>query len=251
MLVVTVERYWRRRLLAVAAVAGSLGLAYLGSMVNPAPRGLPTAAAPAPLRQVPERGDRVALTFNVTWGEQVPAGVLDALARHRARATFFVTGRWAEAHPDLVARMTREGHELGSLGYEVVPATGRRDRDLRENLERGARVLTALTGRRPVFYRPPDGEAAPQVLATAAALGQRVVLWHVDSHDWANVGPDYVAERVVKRARAGDVILLTASDVAASTPDAVHSLLPALRARGLVPATLGELVGAAAPLNPR
>lgn len=243
MLVVTVERYWRRRLLAVAAVAGSLGLAYLGSMVNPAPRGLPAAAAPAPLRQIQDRGNRVALTFNVTWGDHVPAAVLDALARHRARATFFVTGRWAEAYPDLVARIMREGHELGSLGYEVVPAKGRRERDLGENIERGARILTTLTGRRPVFYRPPDGKATSQVLKAAAALGQRVVLWHIDSHDWANVGPDYVAERVVKRARAGDVILLTASDVAASTPQAVHSLLPALRARGLVPVTVGELAG--------
>ncbi len=251
MIVLTVERYWRRRLLAMAAVAASVGLAYLGSLVNPAPRGLPAAAQPAPLRQVPGGNGRVALTFNITWGDQVPARVLDALAQHRTRATFFVTGRWAEAHPDLVQRMVRDGHEPASLGYEVAPFTGRRSRDLRQNMERGARVLAALTGRRPAFYRPPDGEAGADVLAAAAAAGLRVVLWNLDSHDWANVGPDYVVDRIMRRVGAGDVLLLTASDVAASTPDALLSLLPALRAKGLAPTTLGELLGAGAAVSGR
>lgn len=110
-------------------------------------------------------------------------------------------------------------------------------------MERGAAVLQRLTGHRPAFYRPPDGQVTPELAETAATLGQRVVLWHVVSRDWANPGPDYVVDQVVKHARAGDVVLVTASDTVSSTPDALLSLVPALRARGLTPVTLSDLAG--------
>jgi len=73
-----------------------------------------------PIRSVPEAEGKVALTFDLSWGEVVPPKVLAVLEEYEVKCTFFLSGPWAASHPELVADIVAAGHEVGSHGYRHV-----------------------------------------------------------------------------------------------------------------------------------
>lgn len=109
--------------------------------------------------------------------------MLDALRAAGARATFFVLGPRAAAHPELIARTLAEGHAVGVHAHEHV-------RHTELDAEAGAadldRALTALQrlGVRPEIWRTPWGVEAEWTRPAAAARGLRIVGWSADTHDW-------------------------------------------------------------------
>jgi len=60
----------------------------------------------------------VALTFNIGWGDEKAKPILEELKRMNVQsATFFLSGAWAERHPELVDQIVKQGYEIGNLGY--------------------------------------------------------------------------------------------------------------------------------------
>ena len=90
--------------------------------------------------------------------------ILDLLERFAIRATFFVPGWVAERHPELIARIHRNGHELGHHGYRHEWLDGDRPELEREVLAKGIAALTAITGERPLGYRSPAWELTEHTL---------------------------------------------------------------------------------------
>ena len=122
-------------------------------------------------------GRHAVLTFDDGPDPRWTPRVLDALAAHDAKATFFMVGERAERHPELVARVVAAGHEVGNHTWAHV----RIDRlDLRRVLAQLGRThdtLTRLTGRPPTLFRPPWGDIDAVGLLAAAEFDYRVVLW--------------------------------------------------------------------------
>lgn len=206
-------------------------------------RGSPGAAATGGARAA-GAGGPVALTFNDGPDVTVTPALLDTLARFRVRATFFVVGARAEREPELVRRMAREGHEVESHGYEHRPPAGRPVAEIRADLARSAGVIQRLTGRRPLFFRPPGGQLDPAVVAAAADQGLRIVMWtNVGAEHRPDLPREEMAARLLRAAYPGAVLMLHAD--LPGTAELVELLL--LRARGLgisfVP--LGELLRSA------
>ena len=147
---------------------------------------------------------RVALTID-TEQRSRPAGAgnagrqLDLLAREAVRATFFVQGRWASAHPGLARRIADEGHLIGNHTYHHVPLSLMTDEGIRHTVGRAEDVIIPRAGiesLRPWFRCPyGDGEDDERVLGVLAALGYRNVPWDVDPFDWR---PDRTAGEVVQ-----------------------------------------------------
>jgi peptidoglycan/xylan/chitin deacetylase (PgdA/CDA1 family) len=105
-------------------------------------------------------------------GEALPR-ILDVLARHNVRATFFVPSWVAEKHPDAIARIVAGGHEVGAHGVvHVSPNTLDREEELRR-LRESVDVLTRLSGNRPVGYRAPSWALSDVTLELVAAEGFR------------------------------------------------------------------------------
>ena len=115
----------------------------------------------------------VALTFDDGPDPVWTRDVLDTLDRRGARATFFVIGRKAEAHADVVHEIVARGHTIGLHSYAHDRLFSLRTaRTVRRDLERGIAVLERITGERPVLFRPPIGHTNP-VIAHRAAAPQR------------------------------------------------------------------------------
>ncbi|MDQ7794803.1 MAG: polysaccharide deacetylase family protein [bacterium] len=241
MIFLTLDLRPRRRLLLGWGLA-LLVLALLA--LAPPDWVLPVAGRLSPIRQAPTREKVTALTFNISWGVEVPRRVLAALEEGGAKATFFVSGPWAASHPDLVREIAGGGHTVGSLGHRHVDLTTLSRQELADDLSHADRVLEAITGARPLFFRPPDGRLNDLVLETAGAMGYTVVTWRTDSLDWRNPPPEKIARRVLARVAPGDIVLLNASDSARQTDRALPAILDGLERRGYRAVTLTELLAA-------
>jgi peptidoglycan/xylan/chitin deacetylase (PgdA/CDA1 family) len=109
--------------------------------------------------------------------------VLDVLAAAGKRATFFPIAPRAAAHPDLVARMQAEGHQIGLHCDEHVRHSARSEAWLRADTECALERLAGL-GVAPTRWRPPWGDTSPFTLEVAEAHGLTLTGWTVDTHDW-------------------------------------------------------------------
>jgi len=121
--------------------------------------------------------------------------LLDILAKHHVRATFFVTGRASVTNPDLVRRIVREGHALGNHSLSHADLSAAPAWRARLELAGNQHLLEALSGQQVLFARPPydggaQGSAAEELLAIARAqqLGYAVASYDVDTHDWVYGG---------------------------------------------------------------
>ncbi len=147
------------------------------------------------------RRSGAALTFDDGPNPDCTPVVLDMLKEAGARATFFVEGQKAEAHPDLVRRIAADGHELGNHGFLHEGPVAEQARRCRGAL-RACGVDTRL-------FRPPMGRLALRDLPGLWREGYRVVLWSFDAHDsmrhegkWSGAPPDYGS------VRRGDIVLM-------------------------------------------
>ncbi|WP_236569817.1 polysaccharide deacetylase family protein [Streptomyces mexicanus] len=176
------------------------------------------------------RPDHVALTFDDGPDPRSTPHFLDALDRLGVRATFFVLGASAVRFPELTRDIARRGHELAVHGWTHsrpwLPAPAR---DLAE-IARAARVVRDITGRQPLWYRPPYGILTGGRWAAGRRLGLRPVLWTAWGRDWtADATPATVRATVSVDLRGGGTILLHDSD-RASAPGCWRAALGALPA---------------------
>ena len=184
---------------------------------------------------------RVALTFDDGPDPERTPALLDALGELGAPATFFLLGRQVDAHPEVAARIAREGHEIGNHTYSHRYLPLARSRSVAAELAATDAAIARATGAVPSLARPPYGGRSPRNVRAFARQDKRLVLWDVNSFDWKGAPPDEVVERVLSRVRSGSIILMhEARDEGAATVAAVRMLVPALRARGLQLVTVSQ-----------
>ena len=141
----------------------------------------------------------VALTFDDGPNDAATPELLEVLARHGVRATFFAIGDFARARPEIVRQVVAAGHLLGNhtMGHPRL-STQTAARVRRELAECNA-VLEQITGEAVKFFRPPYGARRPAVLRAARELGLVPVLWNVTGHDWKPIG----VERILGNLESG------------------------------------------------
>jgi peptidoglycan/xylan/chitin deacetylase (PgdA/CDA1 family) len=196
----------------------------------------------------PERGG-VALTFDDGPHPETTRRVLELLAESSAKATFFVLGDKATAHPDVVRDIAQAGHSLGVHGfhhdrlYALRPPSA-----VADDIARAQNAVESACGVRPHWFRPPIGQVSPRTAAGARRAGVEIVAWSVRSFDGiAGRDPERVAERVIRRLEPGAIVLLhDAAEHDDFTPAALQALprvLTALAAKNLKALTLEEVLG--------
>lgn len=188
-----------------------------------------------------------ALTFDISWGDKTPDKVLDVLRKYNQKATFFLSGPWANHYRDIVARIVNNGHEIASHGQEHVNLSAESRESVYNNIKSAHDILVNVTRTTPRYFRPPNGDYDDVVILTARELGYETVIWSVDSLDWKNPGVAYMVERVSKLCFPGAIILFHASDSATQTHEALPMIIENLRAAGYELVPLGQLMTAGKP----
>lgn len=186
----------------------------------------------------------VALTFDISWGEEIVGPVLDALeATELDKATFFLSAPWAENHPDIVKRIVDSGYEIGSHGHKHDNYTEHDEDWIRQQITKAHQTLTELTDQEKLnLIRLPNGDFDKRVLEVVDSMGYHVIQWDTDSLDWMRKSADEMTKRVLNKAHPGDIILFHASDSAKNTPEALPRVIKGLREEGYRFTTVSELI---------
>jgi peptidoglycan/xylan/chitin deacetylase (PgdA/CDA1 family) len=205
----------------------------------------------------PTRGAlRVALTFDAEHPDRphrpgVTEGLLDVLEARSVRSTWFLQGRWVEAHPALARRVATDGHLVGnhSFYHARLPLLGADG--IRTDVRSAERVIRDIVGvdPRPWFRCPfSAGAGDRRVLAILAGLGYRQVGEDIVLEDWEphRTGPAMVADAIRLVPEVGDPAVVLFHAWPPGTLDAVPPLIDGLRELGATFVTIDELEGEAA-----
>src|SRR5437016_11181180 len=208
-----------------------------------------SAESPITFSSVHVDGPYIAMTFDDGPSATLTPKLLDILAVHRIKATFFVIGENVAEHPEIVARATREGHEIGNHSWSHPNFGKMSDQGVRSQLQRTDDAIKNATGKRPTLMRPPYGSITDREKHWIHdEFGYRIILWDVDPLDWKRPGPAVVRNRILKETRPGSIVL--SHDIHPGTIEAMPSTLDALEAKGLKFVTVSELIDMATPETP-
>lgn len=189
----------------------------------------------------------VAITIDDGPDPAVTPQVLDVLAQHGAKATFFCIGERAALHPDLCRAIVAAGHDIENHGQRHPHTASLMGlRGWHAEIEGAQQTLAAIAGRRPRFYRAVAGLRNPFLDPVLHRLGLRLASWSVRGFDTRCRDPHKVLARLLVHTRPGAILLLHDGH-AARTPDGIPVivgtlplLLRELRERRLHPVTLSQ-----------
>ncbi|MED7928099.1 polysaccharide deacetylase family protein [Nonomuraea sp. LP-02] len=184
----------------------------------------------------------VALTFDDGPGPHT-AELLDILKRENARATFFVVGANAAAQPELLRRMSDEGHLVGNHSWSHTDLSKPGTAKIADSLERTRDAVAAVIGQAPTLVRPPYGAVSGMLRNVARDQGFPLVTWDVDAFDQQGGATQDIVDRSVRGAHPGAIILL--HDIHRDSVAAVPEILKRLRGKGYTFVTVPELYGPA------
>jgi len=151
---------------------------------------------------------KLALTYDDGPNDPHTLRLLEVLAKHNVRATFFLIGRFVAQRPDIVRELARAGHAVGNHTFShpnLIIASAQRTR---KELADCQQALLEATGEVCRLFRPPFGGRRPGTLQVARAAGLEPVMWNLTGYDWSAPPADAIVSKVSRRIRGGDVILL-------------------------------------------
>jgi len=138
----------------------------------------------------------IALTYDDGPNDVATMELLDVLARHNVRASFFMIGRFVHQRPEIARAVHAAGHLVGNHTMTHPWLTWQSDRVIREELRGCNRALEDVLGAPVRYMRPPHGARRPAVFRAARELGLTLVQWNVQGNDWAPIGADGVLHKV-------------------------------------------------------
>lgn len=185
------------------------------------------------------------LTFDCGYENGNTEPILDALKKHNAKATFFVVGHFLESAPDIVKRMTEEGHAVGNHTYHHPDMSSISDMaSFQKEIDDVASLYQSITGKEMIkYYRPPQGKYSTANLKMAKELGYNTFFWSLAYVDW-NVDDQPTKEeafdKLLTRIHPGAIVLLHSTSK--TNGEILDELLTKWEEMGYTFAPLSELI---------
>jgi peptidoglycan-N-acetylglucosamine deacetylase len=179
------------------------------------------------------RANEVVLTFDDgPWPKNTPA-VLEALAAHCLKATFFPIGEHAMWHPEILKQVAAAGHTIGTHTWSHPDLTKKSFAEAKDEIEKGvSAVHLAVGGPTAPFFRFPDLRHPPQMVTYLGGRNIAIFSTDIDSFDFKLRKPEQVINSVMaKLATHGKGIILM-HDFQRATSQALPELLNQLKAKG-------------------
>ena len=156
---------------------------------------------PSLIWNIPNAGNSIFLTFDDGPDPEATPRVLDILAEHDAKATFFCLGRQVEKHPAIFNRIKKEGHAVGNHTYSHLSGWTTSNKKYFEDIARADEIIGSK------LFRPPYGRIR---LSQIRVLKKKykIVMWDVMSGDYdAKQKPEEIIKRVHRLCRPGSVVV--------------------------------------------
>jgi len=189
--------------LGAMTVGAMAGISY--AMFNPRSQWLGRVWTSRP----DEKNRRIALTFDDGPHPQATPKVLEILGKYRAQATFFVIGRFAEEHPDLIRQIHAQGHQIANHTMDhhhlgTLHGRGYWIDQIRQTND----IIAQIIGSEPAMFRPPMGFRSPLTMQAARRLNMQTINWSLRARDGVATTSEAILRRLKNHCIPGDIVLM-------------------------------------------
>lgn len=182
----------------------------------------------------------IALTFDAAWGADKTQGILDVMEQYGAKGTFFLVGFWIDKYEKETKAIAEAGFDIGNHSRNHLNMPKLNENEIKNEIEYVNDRVFDLTGKKPKYFRAPFGDYSNKLMTSLEELNMVGVQWSIDSLDWKGLSAKQIYERVVPKAKSGDIVLFhNNSD---HVIDALPLVLSALKGQGFEFVTLSQLV---------
>lgn len=199
----------------------------------------------------PREGRRLALSFDDGPDPEWTPRVLEVLARHDVRGSFFVVGERAARAPGVLREVAAAGHEIASHGWSHTSLWLCGPRRTAHEVGRAHALIADVTGRAPRHFRPPWGMVNAAMFPVLARQGQRCVLWSIQPEGLRPASAEAQVTRVIRRAHPGAIVDLHDAEGTPGAPErlaaALGPMISGLRDAGYGFATVADLLAPQGP----
>jgi len=192
-----------------------------------------------PIYKVGTDEQKVAISFDASWGATRTGKILDTLDEFEIKTTFFLVNIWLEDYPDKAKEIVARGHEIGLHSVSHPDFTRLSEEQIRKELLENQSMIKDITGFEANLFRPPFGAYNNRVIQICNELNIYPIQWSIDSLDWKSISVADMVQRVT-RAEAGDIVLF--HNDGANTPEALIEILKNFQERGLRVVPISELI---------
>jgi peptidoglycan/xylan/chitin deacetylase (PgdA/CDA1 family) len=190
-----------------------------------------------------EKIGQVALTFDDGPHPRYTQAILDILEEYHITATFFIIGVNATLYPEALLAISKAGCEIGNHTFTHENLKNASPDEVSKELLKCENAIGDRINTVTKLFRPPQGACTKMVEDIAASKGYDVILWSIDTEDWAHTPPEKIAENVLSSLSNGDIILMHDYISGKNTTcDALKILIPEILKRGYEFVTVSELI---------
>ncbi len=183
---------------------------------------------------------KVAISFDAAWGANYTEDLLAILKKYNVKSTFFLVGFWVDKYPDMVKRISEDGHEVQNHSSSHPKMTTLSEEKIKEELESTNKRIELITGKRTTLFRPPFGDYSNKVINSSRELGYQVIQWDVDSLDYKDYGANSIIKIVTSKVKNGSIVLF--HNNATYTKEALPVIIENLQSRGYEIVPISELI---------
>lgn len=188
-------------------------------------------------------GNKIALTFDDGPHPIYTPMILDILKENDIKATFFMIGENIELYGDVAARVLNEGHEIGNHTFSHPHIINTSQNELLEEILACDSSIYSISEYKTKLFRPPEGVVENNTSELAEKFDYSIILWSIDTRDWAKTPTNEIVENVLKNTEGGDIILMhDYVSHPSPTPEALKQIIPALKNKGYEFVTISELI---------
>lgn len=186
---------------------------------------------------------KIALTFDDGPHPVKTKEILEVLDKHNVKATFFVLGINVKNYPSIMNLISKNGHEIGNHTYSHKRLKGKSKKTIEKELLKTDIEIMTNNGSKTNLIRPPCGEYDDNLVDIAIEKDYKIVLWNIDTRDWAHSTKDDIINNIIKNIKGGDIVLfhdyLSGEN---NTVEALDTIIPILKDKGYEFVTVGELL---------
>ena len=151
---------------------------------------------------------KIALTFDDGPHPGQTKRILDILDKYNVKATFFAVGVNIDNYGEHLKEVVSRGHEIGNHTNTHPKVSSLDYKGLKNEFSKCQSKIKDICGYTPKLIRPPEGLIDTSIKDIAKEMDCKVILWDIDTRDWAQTSPQKIADHVVNKISSGDIILM-------------------------------------------
>lgn len=213
----------KRLLIGIAIVCVCIGLCIGGNRIAET---FKVGGREIPIYSVERDDNKIALTFNCAWNDSDIDRIIDILKKYNVNATFFAVGDWAEKYPEALKKLSGAGFEIGNHSYNHAHYSKMSKQEIIEDIDKCDKIIEEITQKPVKLFRAAYGEYTDDVITACDETGRIYIQWSTDSLDYKAGSAEEIADKVLKNASPGDIILL--HNGTKYTADALEIIIPKL-----------------------